>query len=117
MASTRLIAVAACLACALTAPAAHAQDGGGLYTPFPEPVAQDRAQRYYEQLGVKARPQDLDEGRVVSPRGRERTGRPVAVVASRRAGVGSVSNAWLLAPLLGALALTAAVAVAGRRAR
>lgn len=114
MASTRLIAVAACLACALTAPAAHAQDGGGLYTPFPEPVAQDQVQRYLEQLGVKAGPRDLARGRVVSRRG-ARPDRPVAVVASRRAGVGSVSNAWLLAPLLGALALTAVVAVAGRR--
>lgn len=109
-----MIAVAACLACALTAPAAHAQDGGGLYTPFPEPVAQDRVQRYIEQLGVKTRPGDLAQGRVVRRKG-ERPERSVAVVASRRAGVGSVSNAWLLAPLLGALALTAVVA--GRRSR
>ncbi len=98
----------------MTAPAAHAQDGGGLYTPFPEPVAQDRVQRYIDQLGVTARPQDLDEGRVVKARAGERA---VTVVASRRAGVGSVSDAWLLAPVLGALALTAAIAAAGRRAR
>ncbi|MDP9386279.1 MAG: hypothetical protein M3P50_13835, partial [Actinomycetota bacterium] len=67
-------------------------------------MARDRVQRYYQQLGVEARPQDLATGRVVRTRGRERTGRPVAVVASRRAGVGSVTDAWLLGPLLGALA-------------
>lgn len=101
----------------MSAPAAHAQDGGGLYTPFPEPVTQDRVQRYYEQLGVEARPQDLASGRVVRSGGGERRGRAVAVMASRRAGVGSVTDVWLLGPLLGALALTAAVAVAGRRTR
>lgn len=37
------------------------------------------------------------------------------MVASARAGVGSLSDGWLLAPLLGALAVTALVAIGRRR--
>lgn len=39
----------------------------------------------------------------------------VPVVASARAGVGSLSDGWLLAPLLGALAIAAPVAIGRRR--
>ena len=98
------------------APAPALAQGAGLYEPFPEPVAAERAQRYLQQIGVIASDRDLREGRFLGsadrgaaparPSGRE------AAAASGRAGIGSDQAPWpLLALLAGVLAAGAAAAL------
>ena len=58
-------ALLVCLTCAgsIGVRAAHGQDGGGLYEPFPEPASVERAQEYVEQLGIRASIAELRRGR------------------------------------------------------
>lgn len=90
---------------ALLAPAgAMAQQGNGLYDPFPDPTTSRTAERYYAELGVAVTGTQLDAGHALSglpavagPRG-----------PSDRAGVSAGPSAsWAVGVLLGAVLLIA----------
>ncbi len=103
-----------CVALA-AAPAPALAQGAGLYEPFPEPVAAERAQRYLQKLGVIASERDLRAGRFLASAG-ERSAAPpplrAGAPASTRAGIGSDQAPWpLLALLAGLLAAVVAVAL------
>ena len=96
---------AAALVLALV-PAAHAQNGNGLYEPFPKAAVEKRAKRFVERLrlgeDVRFSDGELDRGTFVDPREMSARGGS----ASARGGV-----------LLIALAIAALPLLAGRRPR
>lgn len=101
-------ALAATLACA--APAS-AQDGGGLYEPFPEPAARERALRFAARLGVAATEADLRRGRFLPGSTRAALALAPAPPAgpSARAGEGTaLGGGWGLAAAAGLLVAGAA---------
>lgn len=101
------------LTCAAWAPPVLAQEGNGLYEPFPQPRAESRAQAFADKVGVSATADELRDGVFVG-----RSLAPAAPVrppdASRRAGVeaSATAVAGLLLAALAALGL--AVLAAGR---
>ena len=101
------------------APAADAQNGNGLYEPFPKAAVEKRAKRFVERLrlGEEVRFSDgeLDRGTFVDPR--EMSARGWS--ASARAGVadGDSGVPVVLQVLLIALAIAALPLLAGWRPR
>jgi hypothetical protein len=91
---------------ALAGPA-HAEQGTGLYAPFPSPSGGARAERFVGQLGVKATRAELTRGEHVG-----RSSRPSSAAASRRAGIDVRAPDGLLLGLLSAGALVVALTVA-----
>jgi hypothetical protein len=101
------------------APGAHAQNGNGLYEPFPKAAVEKRAKRFVERLrlGEEVRFSDgeLDRGTFVDPREMSARGGS----ASARAGVadGDSGVPVVLQVLLIALAIAALPLLAGWRPR
>jgi len=104
------VAAAACAAALLAPAGAVAQQGNGLYDPFPDPTTSRTAERYYGELGVAVTGAQLDAGRALP-------GLP-AVAGTRgpsaRAGVdgGGFPDSWAAAVLLLAALLVVGGAVA-----
>jgi len=95
------VAALACAAALLTPAGAGAQQGNGLYDPFPDPTTSRTAERYYGELGVAVTGAQLDAGRVLP-------GLPAAAGArgpSARAGVGTAFPDSWAAAVLGLAAL------------
>jgi hypothetical protein len=114
---TSSAALAALVAVALLAPAAPAQNGNGLYEPFPQGAAKKRAKRFVSRLPTRVRfsDKDLARGVFLADRALPRT---EAAPAASRAGVdkrsgGSSGTALQLA--LVALPVAGACALARRR--
>ncbi len=98
---------------ALYAAPASAQDGNGLYEPFPDPIVRSTAQAYVEEaVGKPVRPSDLNQGRFLEglPASSMSGGR-----AAERAGIDDRSDGLLTWP--GAIALLVVGFLAGTAGR
>ncbi|HEY1359421.1 MAG TPA: hypothetical protein VGF21_14055 [Thermoleophilaceae bacterium] len=107
---------------ALAVPAA-AQNGGGLYEPFPEPAPESQVRAFIggipaggRGLQFKLTDRQLDSGTFVGGRGLRPAGRHAA---SSRAGVGADADllqGWPIALIAGLAVAASAFALARRRA-
>ena len=102
------MAIFAVLLALATPSAALAQQGNGLYDPFPDPTTSRTAERYYAELGVAVTRAQLDDGRLLPglPAARAADG-PTARASSTAARNRSV---WAVVAVIALVALILAVA-------
>lgn len=100
--------VAVLLTAGAVAGPAQAEQGTGLYAPFPSPSAGPRAQRFVGELGLTIKVAQLDRGRDVA---RDVATRSAAASARAGRGIDPPSGAQIV--LIAVAALVAVLAVVG----